>query len=80
MQFNEAHYKKVLETKVFTNKMHNKLQDDNIRDKILWGRISKDDCDNSKVFGFMQLLKRPNFSHYDPFELITNVEWTRVVK
>jgi len=40
--FNEAYYKKVFETKVFTDKIHNKLQEDNTRDKILSGKISKD--------------------------------------
>ena len=58
IEFNENHYKQVFLSEVYTNKIYKELLNNNTRDKILARRLKRNECDNSKVYKFLQLLKR----------------------
>ena len=62
LDYNEKHYKKVISTNAYKDKIHDKLQYDKTRNKILSRTLNRDDCDNIEVFEFLQLLKNHNFS------------------
>ena len=70
ISYNKQHYKKVLEMKTFNNKIYQKLQDNNTRDKILAGNMRVEDYNNNKVFEFLSLLKQNSLNGYLPFEPI----------
>ena len=56
--YNTIHFKEAHETKVYQDKIYKQLQENEIRDKILDGRIREKDCDNKEVFQFLSLLKQ----------------------
>ena len=49
MKYNKVHYTKAHESKVYQDKIYFKLQEDEIRDKILTGRLAQEECDNKEV-------------------------------
>jgi len=61
INFNQRHYKKVMEILAYKDKLHDRLKDDDIRNKILEGTLSQRDCNNDEIFKFIQLLKNLNF-------------------
>ena len=55
--YNEAHFKKAHDTIAHKDKIYVQLRDDNIRDKILEGNLSREEYDDERVFKFLKLLK-----------------------
>jgi len=47
------------DTKVFRDKIYNRLSKPIIRDKILTGNLQWNECDNKDVYVFLKLLKKP---------------------
>ena len=43
---------------MYQDKIYNKLQDDNIRNKIINGQLQQQECNSEKVYHFLKLLKR----------------------
>jgi len=56
LTFNRDHYRKVLNTNVYKDKIYHKFQDNPIRDKILSGTLDSNEYDNEEVFEFLRLL------------------------
>ena len=48
-----------IQTKTHYDKMNAKLDDRATREKMLEGKLKREDCHNKEVFEFLQLLKRP---------------------
>ena len=44
---------------MYKDKIHERLRDNDIRDKILDGRLRRQDCDDERMFEFLKLLKVP---------------------
>ena len=76
---NTAHYKKVLKTLVYQDKIYEQLAKDKIRDKILDGSLHCEECDNIAVCNFLKLL-RINYNRADNSKLIVKDEWEQAVK
>ena len=53
---NTHHYKKVLQTKAYTNKIYTNLNQDNTRDRILKGILHKEECTDQDQCKFLTLL------------------------
>ena len=79
MEFNNNHYKKVLHTNTVTNKIYDKLQEDNIRNRILSRTLESSECNHPEVYEFLSLLKKQSFETLTLFEPINIEEWTQVV-
>ena len=78
---NLQHFRQAFSSKAYKDKIYNKLQCDDIRDKILTGELEIDECDDSDVYKFLILLKRQN--EEDQLEMsseISEAEWERVVR
>ena len=73
MEFNNNHYKKVLTTKAAIDKIYNKLQNDEICNRILLETLDPNECDYPEVYNFLSLLKKQDFEPPTLFEPI-NVE------
>ena len=57
------------------------MQNDNIRDKLLRGRLQRDECSNNDVFEFLSLLQWNNAISYETsYKPITKEEWQFVVR
>ena len=54
------HFKKAHETLVYNNKIHNKLNNDNARDKIFRGEVTRKEYDNEEASKILMLLKALN--------------------
>ena len=80
MNHNRKHYSKAKNTPVCQDKTCNQLQSDNVRDKILQGRLVESDCDNPEVFEFLSLLKNPSQCSKPSFQPITADDWEREVR
>ena len=50
---NIAHYKKVLKTLIYQDKIYNKLTDNETREKILQGTLHCSECDNEDAYLFL---------------------------
>ena len=57
MKFNKDHDKQVFNSNVYKDKICKEFQNDEMRNKILFGNLDRNNCDNSKVHEFLQLLK-----------------------
>ena len=81
--YNTIHFKEAHETKVYQDKIYRQLQVNEIRDKILDGRLWEEDYDDKEVFQFLSLLKQPtnrrNLSNRE-FKEVTQEQWTEEVK
>ena len=72
-EYNKQHYKKVLSEKIYHNKVYKEIVNDQFRDKVLNGTVTREDCDSGKVYNFLKLLKSiPRAESY--FEPITKDE------
>ena len=81
MKFNENHYKKVMSTEAYKDKIYPKLQEDETRNKILNGTLKENECDSKEAYEFLKLLKKWSFNqHHMQKNDITTEEWIRVVK
>ena len=59
IQYNAKHFANTYKSKVWEDKIYLKLQEDEMRNKILAGRLVQEDCNNEDVFEFLKLLKNP---------------------
>ena len=57
IEHNKNHFKQAHQSIAFKDKMHKKLKDDEVRDKVLKGEIEESDCDDKRMFKFLKLLK-----------------------
>ena len=80
MNHNRKHFTMAHESNMYNDKIYPLLQQDQVRDKILKGRLVEDDCDNEEVFEFLQLLKNPSQCSKPAFQPITEDDWIREVK
>ena len=49
IEYNTKYFKKVQNIKVFQDKTCNQLNEDKIRDKILEGRLQRENCDDENM-------------------------------
>jgi len=59
MQYNEQHFKQAYSSEMCNDKIYAELHSNEIRDKILNGQLSSEECDSQNVWKFLQLLKVP---------------------
>ena len=52
IKYNKVHFTKAHESKVYQDKIYFKLQDDQIRNKILKGRLVQEECGNEETYVF----------------------------
>lgn len=57
-KYNENHFKKVLTSKAHNDKVHEKLDCDDVRDRILNGTLKVDECSDKDVCEFLKFLER----------------------
>jgi len=57
IQQNIKYYKKVLNTLAHKDRIHNKLADDDVHDRILDGTLRYEECDSIEVCKFLKLLE-----------------------
>ena len=77
---NEKHFSKVLTSIACVDKMRQNLETNRIRDKVLNGTMSRDDCDNENVFEFWKPLKQNGRVQPDNNNMIDKQEWKEEVK
>ena len=79
---NLKHFTKAYESKAHNDKIHAELTNSRVKDDMLNKRLSRDECDNTKVWEFLSLLavsddrRREEITHEAE---ITEVEWEREV-
>ena len=59
MRYNEYHLKQAHDSIMYKDKIYERLRDNDIWDKILDGRLRRQDCDDERIFEFLKLLKVP---------------------
>ena len=57
IEYNKQHFTKVCKTVVYNDLLYSKLQEDEMRDAILQGTITKEDCQSKELYEFLKLLK-----------------------
>ena len=79
---NRKHFSKAKDTKVYKNRIIKALNQNEIRDKILKGTITKDEVNDKDVYDFLRLLALPNGQEITTkkFDPITLEDWKYVVK
>lgn len=75
---NEMHFAKAHNSIAHADRIYEKLRHDKACDKILDGRLNKDECDDERAHEFLQLLKMPN--RRLSRKLLSIEEWEKVVK
>ena len=78
-KFNENHFKKAHNTIAYKDKIYEKLREDHTRNKIIRGTLSRNECDDDRVYDFLKLLKVPRHRRHQHKEM-TCEDWIKVVK
>ena len=77
---NQMHFKQAFTSKVYLDKIYDKLKQNEIRDRVLLRELQESECDCTEVYEFLRLLARDsdyeNIMNYDE---ITENEWIKVV-
>ena len=58
IQQNKYHHNKVLKTKMYKDKICNRLLENETRDRILNRNLRRDKCKDNNIYDFLLLLKR----------------------
>ena len=80
MDFNQKFFKAPTETKVYKDKIYDKLSDPSIRDKIIDGTLRRSECDDEDVFAFLKILKKPEGLTHSSLDQITEEMFVTAVK
>ena len=81
MKYNKIHFWKAHQTDVYKDKIYAKLQDNNVRNRILAGELDRSECNNQNINNFLILLKRPNnLPSTTITQIINEEEWEVVVR
>ena len=72
--------KKAHKSIIYKDKIYKILRNDSIRDKILEGRLRRDECDEERVYQFLQLLKVPERQRLQRTKETMEEDWIKVVK
>jgi len=82
IQQNKHHYSKVLKTKMYKDKICNKLLENETRDRILNGNLCRDECKDNDTCNFLLLLKRNAATSHSTtiYQPIIIDEWKEVIK
>jgi len=59
-KFNENHFKQAHQSEMYKDKIYAELENNEIRDKILNGQLTREECDSKNVWEFLKLLKQPS--------------------
>jgi len=57
VEYNVKHFHQAFASKAYKDKVYNKLNIDDIRDRILKGELEVEECDDEDVYSFLTLLK-----------------------
>ena len=57
IDFNKSYFQQTHHTKVYNDKIYEQLKVDEVQDKVLKGKISREDNDDENIFKFLLLLK-----------------------
>ena len=58
IEYNTKHFQQAHQSIAYKDKIYDKLKKDEMRNKVLNGEIEEQECDDSRVFEFLKLLKR----------------------
>ena len=72
---NLKHFKKVMLTKAYQDKIYEQLENNEVRDRIINGKLSRDKCDLEDVCEFLFLSQRSNrMVQNNEYQLIIEME------
>jgi len=75
VEYNIKHFRQAFASKAYKDKVYNKLNIDDIRDRILKGELEVEECDDEDVYSFLTLLKQPQGrNHTAELEEISELE------
>jgi len=57
--YNVTHFRQAFDSKAYKDKIYNKLNINEVRDKIINREVEVDDCEDEDVYNMLQLLKIP---------------------
>ena len=82
IRFNRKHFLKAKETPVYMDKIRKALQYNKIRDKVVEGKLTRNEVQNDDVYEFLKLLTPNNRNKIQTskFDLVTLDEWRSIVK
>jgi len=60
IEHNEMHFTKAHNTIAYRDKIYKKLRDNDVRNRILEGKLNREECDDERMYEFLKLLQRPN--------------------
>ena len=80
MKHNKMHFSKVKESKFYKDKMHDNINEDNVRDKTLSEELNRGDCDEKSVCKFLSLFKRRTTTQINNTKYLTEEECKTQVK
>ena len=60
IQYNRCHFSKAKKIPVYRDKITKVLHRDEVRDKVLDGKLKREEVDNSNLFNFLKLLMSKN--------------------
>jgi len=82
MKYNTKHFKEAHQSKTFKDKIYAELHNDVIRNNILNGQLTSNQCDYEDVWKFLKLLKVPTglrTQYPSRSHRITKEEWIKMV-
>jgi len=59
MKYNKIFFAQPTETKVFKDRIYERLREPIIQDRIIAGTLSRYECDDENLYEFLKLLKKP---------------------
>ena len=60
INYNKQFFTEPTNTKVYNDKIYDKLSQIDIRDKVVNGNIRKNECDSKEMYEFLKILRKPN--------------------
>lgn len=80
MKHNEAHLKKAQTSMVYNDRIFKALANESIRDRVLKGELTEEECDGKNVHDFLMLVARNECILHEKYKPIEYGEWVKVVK
>jgi len=74
------HFKQAFTSKVYLDRIYEKLKQDEIKDKVLMGNLQESECDYKEVYAFLRLLENDSYDENTiNYKEISENKWIKVV-
>jgi len=81
VEHNKDHFTKAHATEIYRDRIYQKLGEEKVRDRILKGDLTREECDHENIFEFLKLLKQTSrIRRNRNNDEITAEQWIKVVK